>query len=236
MLTIKSNRTIALIAFASSILALIIPFFLRTQSESIITVLSLSLTAIGTVLTAATFIIALLLYDRFSLDKRILDEQTEIVLQLVNFLKGRLFDASSGGYHYLIRPSISRLRQFNVTPNYSTDSKKSILINPNDYELFSSLLTPLMRSYWMPTEIKNKMAFFEFHGYSKLEPFLSDLSFTDFVCLNFGTKVEAEWQLAAPEMTLGDFAESLISLVEELEKWIKNRSSIPLELRLWESN
>lgn len=236
MFTIKSNKIIALTAFALSVAVFIVPFFIRTKSESIITVLSLSLTAIGTVLTAATFVIAILLYDRFSLDKRILDEQTETVLQLINFLKGRLFEGSTGGYHYMIRPSISQLSQYNTTPNFSINRKKNILISPDDYEQFSSLIMGLMRSYWMPTEIKEKMKFFEFYGYSEIDLSDSDFHFDNFVCLNFGIKADKNWHFAMPEMTLEAFIGHLISLVEEIEKWIQSRSSIPIELRLWEPN
>ena len=122
----KTNGIVFTIAFIFSIIFFSIPFFIRDKSESINTVLSVALSAVSTVLTAATFIIAYFLYERLSLDRRIMDKQADTVLQLTYFLKGKTFTANSGGYGYFIRPAIHQLEDFTSLPNYSINAKKGL--------------------------------------------------------------------------------------------------------------
>jgi len=231
----KANGIVFTIASLFSIISFSLPFFTREKTESINTVLSVSLSAVSTILTAATFIVAYFLYEKLSLDRRIMDKQADTVLQLIDFLKGKTFYAKSKGYIYMIRPSIDQLNQFVTSPNYATDSKKVILINSNDYDIFFQSLTPLIRSYWMPAEIKEKLLFLEFGLYNELSDTTTSELASNYIVFNFSHRSEdVNCIVMFPETTLASFILNLQSLVQAVEQWLSDRSSIPVELRLWE--
>ncbi|HET9503166.1 MAG TPA: hypothetical protein VFO93_06475 [Hymenobacter sp.] len=231
----KTNGIVFTIASIFSIIFFLIPFFIRDKSESINSVLSVALSAVSTVLTAATFIIAYFLYERLSLDRRIMDKQADTVLQLADFLKGKTFTVNSEGYGYFIRLAIHQLEDFASLPNYPINAQKGLMINSNDYNTFFYQLSPLMRSYWMPLEIKEKLQFLEFRLYLEIEKIDSIDKLNNYINFQFDYKSEkANYFVALPETTLESFVSDLKTLVQVIEQWINDRSSIPLELRLWE--
>ncbi len=231
----KTNGLIFLLCIILSLALFAIPFIVRERSESINATLSVSFSAVSTVLTAATFVIAYLLYEKLSLDRRIMDKQADVVLQLVDFLKGKTFIAKSDGYAYFIRPAIHQLDDSITLPKYSINSEKVLVINSENYDIFFGALTPLMRSYWMPAEIKEKLNFLEFRLYRKSNSIeRSELS-ERYINFAFGHGVkEFDSLLVLPETTMASFISDLKSLVQTIEQWIQERSSIPVELRLWE--
>jgi hypothetical protein len=223
----KLNK-IKILAVATSgacIILAIIPFLISVKADTPVSILSLSLSGVGTIITIATFIVALLFYEKFSLDAKILDKQADAVLELIGFLKGKTFLASTPKFTYIIRPDINSLLNSKSMPFYKNDCNKIVLISNHDYELFINSLMKLSSSYWIPTEIKQKLEFLEFKATSD-----STFSPEEVIRLGFGTTSGKDLRWTFPETSFDLFINNLIELVEELENWIKNRSSIPLEL------
>lgn len=233
----KINGFVLFLCFILSIVCFSVPFFVREKSESFNATLSVSFSAVSTILTAATFAIAYLLYEKLSLDRRIMDKQADVVLQLVDFLKGKTFSAKSEGYVYYIRPAVHQLDDFSTSPNYDINSQKGLLISSDNYDKFSQQLMPLMRSYWMPAEIKEKLNFLEFRLYRQADGISQSEISQNYIAFAFGYGVkEFDSLLGLPETTLESFVLDLKTLVQTIEQWIQDRSSIPLDLRLWEPN
>ena len=209
-----------------------IPFIFRTCSDTLISVLSESFTVVGTIATLATFVIAILLYDRFGLEGKFVAKRTDKVLELIDLLKGKVITVKGKGFEYFVRPSRSQLIDFNRMSFYKNDCKKAILMRMDDYNRGTNDLLALRRSYWLPSEIKEKMKFLAIAGLVKLEDFTDE----KFIKLNFGFDSNEEWRSTLPEMTFENFNVNLHDLIKEIEDWLKKYSSISLDLKLEEPN
>ncbi|HKC69521.1 MAG TPA: hypothetical protein VKG26_14895, partial [Bacteroidia bacterium] len=157
----KKNNLIIL-SISLCILSFIVPFFLKSSQDTYLSVISVSLTAMGTVATIITLIIAIYLYDRFGLESKFIEKQTEKVLELTDLLKGKTILVKTTGFTYFIRPSRQQLKSFNNDIIwYQEDRKKQILISPEDYDKALVEIIAIQRSYWLPEEIKIKMEFLQ---------------------------------------------------------------------------
>ena len=87
----------------------------------------------------------------------------------------------------------------------------------------------------MPNEIKEKLNFLEFRLYRKSNSMAHSELSERYIKFEFGHGVkEFDSVLVMPETTMASFISDLKSLVQTIEQWIQERSSIPIELRLWE--
>ena len=79
------------------------------------------------------------------------------------------------------------------------------------------------------------MQFLEFRLYLEIEKIDSNDKLNEYINFQFNYKPEkANYLVALPETTLESFVSDLKTLVQVIEQWINDRSSTPLELRLWE--
>lgn len=214
------------------IFAFITPFFFRSCQDTILSVLSISFTAAGTVATIWTLVIAFYLFDRFGLDTKFIEKKTDKVLDLVNQLKGKSINAHSD-YIYIIRPSRIQLEQIRSLPQYQNDKTKKVLFSIEDYDTATREITDIMRDYWLPEEIKSKMQFLKILGYNKF----NDNSFDKYIRLDFNAKkTEKNWVIVLPEMTLESFTSNLDDLIATIENWLSKHSGIELNLKMEEEN
>ena len=226
---IKKNRVIGLVIVCIiCLIGFVFPFIIKANNDTIISVLSLSFTAVAAIATVATFIIAVLLYDRFGLERKFIENQTEKVFELADLLKGKVITARIDKYNYLIRPSRTQLNEFNSLPFYPQYCKKRIAISMEDYYLSLGEILVIKRSYWLPSEIKEKMKF--------LEIALIYPSTEDCVKLEFKKGESREWNFTIPEMTFESFIMNLHDLVKAIEDWLEKHSAIPIDLKLEEPN
>lgn len=231
MKTLK-KRHLIIISLTLCGFAFIFPFLIRSSTDNLFSILSLSMTAVGTVATIATLIIAIFLYDRFGLEGKFIEKQTDKVLELADLLKGKIIIVNVRGLRYLIRPSRRQLTDFIDFKEYKIDCKKNILISADDYELSMQGIIAINRSYWLPTEIKEKMKFLMV---GVLEP-VEDLSNENVVRFDFGSAKDKNWMMILPKMTFENFNNNLHDLVQEIEIWLKKHSDIPIDLKLEEQN
>jgi hypothetical protein len=117
-----------------SAITIVLPFFIKNCEESWLTVYSSVLTAIGTVATFITLIIAFCLYEKFGLESKFIEKQTDTVLELINLLKGKTIFAHSVYGTYFLYPSCERIKDLPEFDLYDKDKKKYILISNEDYQ------------------------------------------------------------------------------------------------------
>lgn len=231
MKAIKKSNLI-LISILTCGLAFILPFFFKSCEDTFLTVFSVSLTAVGTVATLWTLVIAVYLYDRFGLESKFIEKQTDKVLELVDLLKGKTIVVKSTGFNYFIRPSRTQLQQFNSFKNYQNDKDKKVLISPDDFDKSTREIIAIMRSYWLPEDIKKKMEFLKIWGITKF----NENSFDAYVRFDFQTIADDNWAVPFPEMTFGSFNNNLHDLILTIENWLSKHSGIELDLKLEEPN
>jgi hypothetical protein len=228
---LKQPRLIGSTIFIGVII-FFIPFLIKSKNDNLISTLSLSFTAVGAMATVATLIIAIILYDRFGLESKFVENQTNKVLELANLLKGRTIVVKGEKFDYFIRPSREQLLHLDEIPFYQNDRKKKVLISSNDFSTFEKDLIAIRRSYWLPNDIKESLAFIEIYGLLKVENPLDK----QYVQMDFGSKTEKTWMLTLPEMTFEKFNSNLHDLVKSIEDWLDNYSNIKIDLRLEEPN
>jgi hypothetical protein len=123
MAKFKKN-TLVIFIIISTVIILIVPFFFKSRYD-LIAIYSLIFTAIAAIATVATFIVAILLYDKFGLEHKFIDKQTDKVLELIDLLKGKVITAKTKGFTYFVRTSRSKLLELNSVIQFNNDSKKA---------------------------------------------------------------------------------------------------------------
>jgi hypothetical protein len=214
-----------------SILAFIIPFFLRDCNDSLLSVLSTSLTAVGTVATLVTLLIAIYLYERFGLESKFINNQTDKVLELVDLLKGRIIMCETNNGKYPLTTNRSKMKAIKGLSKFrENDMPKMILISIDDYDKAWSKILEIKRSYWLPEKIKKKIMFLELIGIDNIENSQSE----KYVRLDFGMEDNKDWSITIPEMTFGEYINHFDALIKSIEKWLKQHSDIIIDFKLEE--
>ncbi len=101
---------------------------------------------------------------------------------------------------------------------------KIIIIEQNDYETFTRSLYEIKKSYWLPKEIKEKMAFLIIYGHQKLS---DDSNNEKYARLNFGNDNSGDYVLPMPEMTVADYIKKKNELTKSIENWLSNFYELP---------
>ena len=103
----KINKKLMIfISLACCLLAFIIPFIFSNCNDSLISILSTSFTALGAIATLFTLFIALMLYQRFGIESRFIERQTDKTLELVDIIKGKVLNIETNKFTYYLRFSI----------------------------------------------------------------------------------------------------------------------------------
>ncbi len=215
----------------SIIITIILSFILKSPTDSIISVLSLSFTIIGSLATVSTLIIALMLYDQFGLKNRFVEHQTNKVIELIDLLKGKVIYCKSDRIEYLIRPSQKFLINVNEYLYYQNDSKKIIVISSGDYQDGIEGLLSLKKSYWMPNSIKSKMEFLDIAG-----TFDFDDSIENYIKLSFKENSNTDLKIPFNSPTFEYFNKNLLMLIVEIEDWLQTRSGLKIDFKMEESH
>ena len=225
----KFNNRHLFVLILICILAFIIPFFTKTNNESLNTVLQTSFTIIGALVSLITLIVAVILFDRFGVNAKFKEKQLDVVLTLINELKILSFTVSNGKLTYLnyIRQCVN-LEQF-PSNTFDLDKRKTLLIPSN----FEELIRPIYRlhqSSWLPIEIKEKLNFMYFNALNEV-----DLNnYSKYVKLNVDEKGEAPWLITHPTYTFEEFSINLSLLLTTTLSWINQHSTIEVDFDLIE--
>lgn len=227
------KKDLAVVATFFLILTFFIPFIIRTENESNLTVFAVALTAVGAVATLFTLFIAFILYDRFGLKNRFISNKNDKVLQLVDFLKGKYIMADTKKIMYNLGTNRDKIIGIRLSPIYQVDKDKIVIINYERYsQIWKKELYEIKRSYWLPRKIKNKLDFLEFNILYEIE----EPNDEKYIKL-FTDKIteEQSWKGTIPEITFDKFLTDLDDLVKTIEKWLKVHSNIKIDFNLGES-
>jgi hypothetical protein len=213
------------------LIAFIIPFFLRECNDSLLTVISVSFSAVGTVATLIALLIAIFLYERFGLESRFINNQTDKVLELVDLLKGKYIMCETNNGKYLLGTNRGKIKTIKEFPKFNDfDKNKLILISDEDYKKAWSKILVVKRNYWLPQKIKKKLSFLELIALTNVENAQDE----KYVRLDFGIETDKTWSGTIPEMTFEEFITQLDNLVKSIEKWLKQHSDIIIDFKLEE--
>lgn len=199
----------------------IIPFFLRPNSDSWSSTLSLSLTIIGTVCNIITIIIVLLLYDRFGITAKFKEKQVWEVIELAILLKNTWITASSKKLKYIVNATQSSEELRKGFPEYQIDSQKALLF-PSNFSKVTEEIYTFMNSHWIPKEIKDKMKIFNILALADVENPDDD----QYVKINFNNEGNEDWGISIPKLTLEMLNINLHELYITIDAWLKKHSDI----------
>lgn len=227
------KKDLTVVATFFIILAFSLPFIIRNENESNLTVFAAALTAVGAVATLFTLFIAFILYDRFGLKNRFISNKTDKVLQLVDFLKGKYIMADTQKIKYNLGTNRDKIIGIRLSPFYQSDKDRIVIINYERYsELWKKELYEIKRSYWLPKKIKQKLNVLEFNILYPIEQPNDE----KYVKLFTDKKTDEQvWHCIIPEITFDKFLTDLDDLVKSIEKWLKVHSNIKIDFNLGES-
>ena len=209
----------------------LIPFFIKNDSDSWMTVLGTAFTSLGAVATFFTLLIAIFLYNKFSLDNKFLENKTVKVLELADYLKGKTINIETETFVYYLRFNIDDPRLKNES-FYKLMKSRIIVINFNDFNSFTDKVLEMKRSYWLPKEIKEKLEFLNFYAITEISDELKQNKIAK-VYLQRENK-NGDFGITLPELTVEEFLNKKNLLVEEIYKWINKYSEIKIDLKLEE--
>lgn len=209
---------------AWSLIILATVFVFGSDSSEIVSLTSLAFTILQTIATVATLIIALLLYDRFGLNSKLVEKQTEKVLELIDSLRKVSFSITiQTKQTYFIRASRSHLKALKTIDTFKIDSQKRILVSIDSYIESIKEISLIGESYWLPQKIKQKLKFLEIMATIKVS---EELDFVKLKSKLHGDK--EDWVATLPELTFGEFVDDLYNLIEEVDTWIKEHTDIEI--------
>lgn len=213
------------------LLGIIFIALLTVKDSTLISRISLAFTAIASIATVATLIIAIKLYDEYGLKNYFINKQVEKVFDLVSLLKGKTFLARAGDYNYMIRHNSEQLDSFNEQiEQYSRDKYKHVLISLKNYKIYADSFLEIKRSHWLPESIRAQMKYIEIYG-----TISGDFPLSEFVILSFENVVDSsDLVQIVPSMTLENFVSSTKLLTLAIETWLTTHSPIKLDLRFEE--
>lgn len=214
-----------------SAITIVLPFFLKNCEESWLTVYSSVLSAIGTVATFITLIIAFYLYEKFGLESKFIENQTDTVFELINLLKGKNIFAHSVYGTYFLYPSCEKIKDLPEFKLYEEDKKKNILISMEDYKKAWEKIFEIKRNYWLPKEIQEKFKFIEFSLSFEVE---DSNDKKKYIRISFGENQDEKWTQPLPEMTFEKFNSGMFELVKSIEDWLKSHSDFEIDFKMEE--
>lgn len=203
------------ISFILCLVAFIIPFCIYKQSDSLFTIISLSLNAVSTVAMIVTMVIAVLLYDRFGFEAKSKVKQLETVLELADNLKNVVIEVNANKFKYIIRPKVD-FKGINIFKN---DKEKVLLVKPNNFSKFLSNIYNIKNNDSLPDSIKHKIKLMEILAFTPLENSTNE-NYVRLFCQNFESN--EVWNLTEPQMSFEVFNNNFQSLINEIESWLNN--------------
>jgi len=187
----------------------------------------------------STFIIALLFYDKFGIGKKILDKQTETVIELlekcknIHFIVENTIDTQKGVTEILI------IRGFSKDLSYFKSkirNEKFVFFNFNNYNNEMNQVLSFSKNIWLPPEIKGVLSFLDLYSLNGID--LSSSIYKDnyiFININGRTPKEEKFNIGKKndnEIKYLDFIENIEKSVLSIEKWINQHSNIKFQLNI----
>lgn len=234
------------------LISFVFPFFLRDKNTTLFDTISLAFTSLSAVATLATLLIAILLYQQFSIDSILVERQTNKVLELIDLLKGQIVHIGVEKYEYLSRFDVDDDSLFE-SHYYLEMAGMTLITRPKDFETLFGKMVDLSYSYWMPNEIKEKMEFLKITGYfMEVKP--EEIKHYAKLKISSKENEDDEWLIITPNLKLfrtdadqiikieeavllvNDYITSKNILIKAIIKWLEEKSNIKLDFKLYEQD
>jgi hypothetical protein len=257
----RMNRNILKIFFAIILFcAIVFPFLIEINDEYN-NKLMLSFTALASTATFLTLVIALLLYRKLTIDPKIIDLQTDKVLELVDFLKGKQLSFENSEGSFLFRFDVNKTEELS-DQLYKNILGQRIAFKTKELEDLFYPINHLCKSHWMPENIKIAARFFdvvminkinheELNSYCKLgianqKPTNIGKSEDDEETNYWGSIMTlTSYEGSSPEnpvdfdeveLIVNDFIVNKNIFVKSIDNWISEKTNIEIRLRLEEND
>lgn len=213
------------------LVSFLIPFFLKSNNDSWVTVLGTAFTSLGAIATFITLLIAIFLFNKFSLENKFLENQTLKVLELADYLKGKTIKIKTENFTYYLRFNIDDPK-LEKELFYEKMKSKTVVINFDDFSLFTDTILEMKRSYWLPQEIKEKLEFLNIYGIKEIPDNLEEANLAK---VFFKDKSNNEdFYVTLPNLTVEELLLKKNILVKEIHNWLNKYSEIKIDLKLEE--
>jgi hypothetical protein len=230
-----SKKVLLIISGIAIAISIAFPFFIASENDSFLTVFSVSLSMIGIAMTLIAMYIAIVLYQKFGLESKFIERRTDKVLELVDLLKGKTYTISTKKFKYFLRFRVEDYKKLREESFYKYMKNMIVLMDKDDYVIGTKKNLNLRNSYWLPSEIKDKLDFFRLIGTSDIEIKEKDEKYAR---LSFNSEMEEskKWVVTFPQFTVDDYIKRKNELSIEIIKWLSNHCDIKLDLKLDEPN
>ncbi len=219
------------------------------KGETFKDVLSLAFTSLSAVATVGTLVIAILLYQQFTIDSILVERQTNKVLELIDLLKGQVVYIGVDGYDYLSRFDVDDDTLFK-SKYYLDMAGLTLVTRSKDFEAFFDKIVNISYSYWMPEEIKAKMEFLKITGFYRV---VEKEEIKNYAKLKISKESQDdEWLLIMPNLrefrtdaaqvikieeavlSVNEYIASKNILIKAIVKWLEEKSNIKLDFKMYE--
>lgn len=179
--------------------------------------------------------IAYLLYDRFGTSKKILDKQSDIILEYleeIKKLKIQIYLIRNEKLHIEMSSSISK--NLYLLRN-ETDMQRIVLVKSNYFSSDEKIkkLNELINHPLFPISIKKELEIFNYQVLTST--FSNDKE--NFAFMSFENETDFElknWRMPGnhhkESFTLNEFSSNIENLLNTLEDWVNKESSIKVKL------
>lgn len=213
------------IIICSSMIFSILILFPFIIGDSILNKISSSVSIISNVASFITVIIALLLYDKFGIDKSIKDKNLKASLDLLEQIKKTFITIQGDKFMINYRPTVFAMQWYE-------DSYSKELIFSSSYSSDISFLTNFSDNLYLPKEIKLKL--------DELLPFSmtqtsEDIKMSDFGKVSIGQPKDVEWKfdiINNEKVTLYDYLFKWDDLITTIQDWCNKHSDSKIDLNI----
>lgn len=206
-------------------IAVIIPLIaLEDKIEGV----NLSIEIVSSISSILTLILAIKLFDRFGIRKRIIDFQTDSVIKLIEELRITHCRLKGEKITYFIWFSRDQDQIKELLTEYKED-KKIILFHHGKNIIIPNGIEYIMNDLWLPEPIRDKMKFLDYGNSQVL--MTPDVDRQKFMVIEFENENQDGF-LIREELTSIEFLDRIDSLVSEIKNWLELHASIKMDLNL----
>jgi hypothetical protein len=209
---------------------LVVPFFLQSAASGRLEVGAELTSAVASL---ATFAIALLLFDRYGIDRPLVEKSTQTVLNLLKNLKDVSFALESERPKFWIQV---RLAWLSSVTDLHRDYRNRKLLFSLDYVECLEELWSLGEDLFLPRTISEKLKPLELNSLT----YVSSEEGKDYLLVTVfapsgkfrGAKMAEYGKLNSVDMTLGAFIDQWHLVINDSKRWLEERSAVPVDLNL----
>jgi hypothetical protein len=214
-----TKKTIILLSVLAFLASIFLPFQFREQSDSFNQTINISAALIAAIFSVLTFIVAIILFNKYGIDNALLEKRTEIGFQLLERINGLTYSIENEKFFFTL--NLGSAERKNVEEFY--DRKLSFSI---DYYNDLEKIFDIANSPFTPKSIIQKM--------EAIQPPVISFDISDEEKSNYakvylvGHRNEnAQFgRLNTTDVTLYNFIVSYSEIKDAIVAWIKQNTTI----------